>query len=416
MGLLSCLCGGGSRKPSTENSVLPSKPATAAAEAPDEKKATVTNGIRGNGEQQAPRRKKNGEDGDGGATAGNGDGDGDMGRHGPVGGPPPLPRPPAEFVRYLASVGKDDEGDEGGALSTGRRGGVDGCVRPYLEYEGWLRRAFAGGRGGIDGWANLVPVYHGNNDGDDDEEECFFESKAVSRGVPPSFDGRYIMPLPDSALAGLMRNDEGGGRGGGGGGSKLAVAPTMRQYERNFDAFTHGAYFWLRKRTVIACCDGERERGRRGRRANTTNHSLLFQNKLMYVCVLTELFFFPHFYRLSCWIGYDILFFLFVVFFMANVASPRLVQHRRRRLGRPAASSAPEAGRRAGLLPLGGGSAGVLLRVCFEPFPLMSVSFKKKKRIMRVFSLPLPFLPVSPLLSFPGPFSPFLGLHSVLPG
>lgn len=271
MGLLSCLCGGGSRKPSTENSVLPSKPATAAAEAPDEKKATVTNGIRGNGEQQAPRRKKNGEDGDGGATAGNGDGDGDMGRHGPVGGPPPLPRPPAEFIRYLASVG-DEKENEGGALSTGRRGGVDGCVRPYLEYEGWLRRAFAGGRGGIDDRANLVPVYHGNNSSDE-EEECFFESKAVSRRSPSSFDGRYIMPLPDSALAGLMRNDEGGGRGGGGGGSKLAVVPTMRQYERNFDAFTHGAYFWLRKRTVY-CLLQWREGGRegtrgRGRRENT---------------------------------------------------------------------------------------------------------------------------------------------------
>ena len=96
-------------------------------------------------------------------------------------------------------------------------------VRPYLEYETSLRRAFATGTGGIAEQANLVPVYGGH--------EELFVIRDVDR--KKGDEGKYLMPLHD-------KEREGAG--------SLAIAPSLDEYGMNFDAFTHGR---LRRRPLL---------------------------------------------------------------------------------------------------------------------------------------------------------------------
>lgn len=114
-----------------------------------------------------------------------------------------LPAPPSDFPNLLQKK-RDTSARE--------------LVPPYLEYETSLRKVFASEAKGMGAKANLVPVYGSHED--------LFTIRGVDR---EKGDGeKYLMSLPDSE-----RESEGA----------LAIAPSFEEFERNFDAFTHG---WLR--------------------------------------------------------------------------------------------------------------------------------------------------------------------------
>lgn len=88
-------------------------------------------------------------------------------------------------------------------------------LQPYLEYELWLRKAFARGTSTIDGMANLVPVYG-------KQQPAIRIQNLDRRGGDSS---QYLMRLPDKSV-----RTEG----------SPATAETLNDFRTNFDAFTHG--------------------------------------------------------------------------------------------------------------------------------------------------------------------------------
>ncbi|KAL6857594.1 hypothetical protein ACO1O0_005035 [Amphichorda felina] len=87
-------------------------------------------------------------------------------------------------------------------------------LKPYLEYELWLRKAFARGDTELDGLANLIPVY-----GQQDEA---LRIRNIDRQV--NNRDKYLMRLPD----GYVEPD-----------GAAAIAASLEDYKRNFGAFTH---------------------------------------------------------------------------------------------------------------------------------------------------------------------------------
>ncbi|KAI0419720.1 ankyrin repeat protein [Xylaria grammica] len=112
--------------------------------------------------------------------------------------PPPLPRPPSQFLSHLSNHQRTETRE---------------LLQPYLSYETWLRRAFARGDAGIDSFANLVPIYNGC-------EEAF-RIRTLDRETADK--GKYIMPLPDDT-----REEE----------SALAITESKEKYLRNFNGFS----------------------------------------------------------------------------------------------------------------------------------------------------------------------------------
>lgn len=111
-----------------------------------------------------------------------------------------LPAPPSQFINHLAENPDTNPRD---------------LLRPFLDYETWLRRAFASGDGPPDGLANLVDIYGG--------QEQRFNVRASGR------DGgnrdKFMMRLPD----GDVREP-----------GSAAITASLDEYQRNFGAFTHG--------------------------------------------------------------------------------------------------------------------------------------------------------------------------------
>ncbi|KAI0506333.1 ankyrin repeat protein [Xylaria bambusicola] len=113
--------------------------------------------------------------------------------------PPPLPRPPSQFLSHLANHQQTE---------------ARKLLQPYLSYEAWLRRAFARGDAAINNFANLVPIYNGC-------EEAF-RIRNLDRETADK--GKYVMSLPDNA-----REED----------STLAITASLGEYWRNFNGFSH---------------------------------------------------------------------------------------------------------------------------------------------------------------------------------
>ncbi|RYP42706.1 hypothetical protein DL767_000075 [Monosporascus sp. MG133] len=123
-----------------------------------------------------------------------------------AGDPPTTPTPPSQFLSYL---------------SNNRRTPTRELVQPYLSYETWLRRAFARGDAGIAGLAGLVPIYDGH--------QSKFRIRAIDRLTANK--EKYLMLLPDDKLEADRAP---------------AIAASLEEYKKNFEAFTHG---------TLACLD-----------------------------------------------------------------------------------------------------------------------------------------------------------------
>lgn len=110
-----------------------------------------------------------------------------------------LPRPPSDFITHLAENPETPSTE---------------LLKPYLDYELWLRKAFARGETQLDGLANLVPVY--------DKRDEALKIRNVDRKTN---DGdKYLIRLPDSHV----KSD-----------GAPATAASLEEYKRNFEAFTH---------------------------------------------------------------------------------------------------------------------------------------------------------------------------------
>ncbi|KAF3764592.1 hypothetical protein M406DRAFT_107219 [Cryphonectria parasitica EP155] len=88
-------------------------------------------------------------------------------------------------------------------------------VQPYLDYETWLRKAFAGNQPSVDSLAGLVPIYAGH--------ETLFKTRGIDRREAD--EEKYLMRLPDN----VVQAD-----------GTSAIATSLDEYRRNFEAFTHG--------------------------------------------------------------------------------------------------------------------------------------------------------------------------------
>lgn len=111
-----------------------------------------------------------------------------------------LPTKPSNFIAHL----NHDENTRTGDL-----------LQHYLEYELWLRRAFAQGSSNIDGEVNLVPIFG--------EKQRQLWMRNLDRRTSDS-EG-YLMRLPDKNV-----REEGA----------PATAESLDDFKNNFDAFTHG--------------------------------------------------------------------------------------------------------------------------------------------------------------------------------
>ncbi|KAF4119991.1 Ankyrin repeat [Geosmithia morbida] len=120
---------------------------------------------------------------------------------------PPVP-PPSDFISYLS---KNPDAQ------------VRELIKPYLEYELELRRAFSQGGTGIDGLANLVQVFDGREDQ--------FLPRASGRNG--SDKDKFLMRLPRDKQAKVIMDD-------------------FTQYERNFSAFTHSCLAGLDWSNIVA--------------------------------------------------------------------------------------------------------------------------------------------------------------------
>ncbi|KFH46191.1 hypothetical protein ACRE_030170 [Hapsidospora chrysogenum ATCC 11550] len=114
-----------------------------------------------------------------------------------------VPTPPAGFTKQLS------EHPETSARE---------LLQPYLEYELWLRKAFASGGSGLDGLANLVPLYGSSS------PKAELPIRNIDRDINDK--GKYLMRLPDSHV-----NEDG----------SPAIVPSFDEYRRNFEAFTHSS-------------------------------------------------------------------------------------------------------------------------------------------------------------------------------
>ena len=112
-----------------------------------------------------------------------------------------LPVPPSQFVKHC-------NGNEHVLIWD--------LLRPYLEYEQSLRRDFAHNDKKVDGLANLIPIYAGGNDADKVTARNSERKKANKE--------KYIMRLSESQVG-----DDG----------SPAIAPSLDEYKRNSEAFTH---------------------------------------------------------------------------------------------------------------------------------------------------------------------------------
>ncbi|KAI1798565.1 hypothetical protein F4811DRAFT_548003 [Daldinia bambusicola] len=88
-------------------------------------------------------------------------------------------------------------------------------LKPYLEYEVRLRELFAEPDSQVDGLANLVPVYNG--------QEHKFKIRTIDR--QGADEDKYIMPLENG-----QREEDG----------SLAITQSLAEYRVNLDSFTHG--------------------------------------------------------------------------------------------------------------------------------------------------------------------------------
>lgn len=89
-------------------------------------------------------------------------------------------------------------------------------LHPHLQREAELRRAFARGDSGIQKLANLVPFFT------QDGHVHRLQTRTIDREL--SRDGKYMMRLPSSKLQPEHQ---------------LATVPSLDDYKRNFEAFTH---------------------------------------------------------------------------------------------------------------------------------------------------------------------------------
>ncbi|KAI1370866.1 hypothetical protein F4677DRAFT_450940 [Hypoxylon crocopeplum] len=111
-----------------------------------------------------------------------------------------VPRPSSEFISQLA---------ENPSTSTRQ------LLYPYLCYEAWLRQQFIQPNSDIDDLENLVPIYNGQEDK--------FRIRTIDRRESDS--DKYILPLRDHE-----REEDG----------SLAIAPSLKDYQNNFEGFTYG--------------------------------------------------------------------------------------------------------------------------------------------------------------------------------
>ncbi|KAI1636450.1 hypothetical protein F4809DRAFT_650578 [Biscogniauxia mediterranea] len=88
-------------------------------------------------------------------------------------------------------------------------------LEPYLSYEAQLRLEFMRSGSKIDDLANLTQIYNGQED--------LFRIRTIDRRRANS--EKYLLPLQDN-----QREVDG----------SLAIAPTLKEYQKNFSGFTHG--------------------------------------------------------------------------------------------------------------------------------------------------------------------------------
>ncbi|KAI0543598.1 ankyrin repeat protein [Xylaria curta] len=113
--------------------------------------------------------------------------------------PPQLPTPPSQFLSHLSENPKTITRE---------------LLKPYLDYENWLRRAFMRDDAEIDNLANIVPIYDGY--------ETEFKIRTIDRDT--ANPEKYIMPLSYPP-----RQEHG----------VLAITPSMEEYDLNFEGFSH---------------------------------------------------------------------------------------------------------------------------------------------------------------------------------
>ncbi|GIK05037.1 hypothetical protein Aspvir_009136 [Aspergillus viridinutans] len=131
----------------------------------------------------------------------------------PLGEPPTTPTSPSQFLKRL-----------GDNPSTPTRQ----LLQPYLAYELWLRKGFARGHPGVsDGLASLIPIYNG----------C--QNLLTIRNLDREREdqAKYLMLVPEE------KREENG---------VLAIVPSIDEYSKNFDAFTHGILAGLDWSNVVA--------------------------------------------------------------------------------------------------------------------------------------------------------------------
>ncbi|KAI1444280.1 hypothetical protein F5Y02DRAFT_390306 [Annulohypoxylon stygium] len=117
---------------------------------------------------------------------------------------PSLPAPSSQFISY---INRDDE-NEGTPTRF--------LVKPYLDYEKWLRREFLREGVEIDCLSNLVPIYNG--------QETLFKIRTID--FEKADKEKYLMPLWKKQ----REKDD-----------KIAIAESFEKFQKNFHAFTHGA-------------------------------------------------------------------------------------------------------------------------------------------------------------------------------
>lgn len=116
---------------------------------------------------------------------------------------PSLPAPSSQFISY---INRDDE-NEGTPTRF--------LVKPYLDYEKWLRREFLREGVEIDCLSNLVPIYNG--------QETLFKIRTID--FEKADKEKYLMPLWKKQ----REKDD-----------KIAIAESFEKFQKNFHAFTHG--------------------------------------------------------------------------------------------------------------------------------------------------------------------------------
>ncbi|KAI1490359.1 hypothetical protein F5X96DRAFT_679155 [Biscogniauxia mediterranea] len=110
-----------------------------------------------------------------------------------------LPTPASEFLLHL---------------DQNRQTPTREVLEPYLSYEAWLRQEFMRPGSEIDDLANLTQIYNGQED--------LFRIRTIDRRRASS--EKYLLPLHDN-----QREVD----------DSLAIAPTLKEYQKNFSGFTH---------------------------------------------------------------------------------------------------------------------------------------------------------------------------------